>query len=53
MLALSFFAACKNDNKTNTVKDVVAANVDTSVSPADNFFDFATATGESTPTNLQ
>jgi putative endopeptidase len=43
MLALSFFAACKNNStpSSNTAKDVVASNIDTSVSPADNFFDFA------------
>jgi putative endopeptidase len=43
-LCASLFAACKNDNKTSiasAAKDVVAANIDTSVNPADNFFDFA------------
>jgi putative endopeptidase len=42
-LCISLFAACKNDNKSSnaSMKDVVASNIDTSVSPADNFFDFA------------
>ncbi len=42
-LLLSLFSACKNEQKTGAalVKDVVASNVDSSVSPADNFFDFA------------
>ena len=42
-LALLLFYACKNDNSTsNSPKnDVVAANVDTTVSPADDFFMFA------------
>ena len=44
LLLASLFAACKNDNKTNNAaiaKDVVASNIDTSVSPADDFFQFA------------
>ncbi len=44
LLVASLFAACKNDPKTanaNAVKDVVASNIDTSVSPADDFFLFA------------
>jgi putative endopeptidase len=42
LLFLSF-GACKNDknNSNSYLKDVVAANVDTSVSPADDFFSFA------------
>ena len=41
-LLLSLFTACKNDSKTTTpVKDVVASNIDTSVNPADDFFQFA------------
>ena len=44
LLLASLFTACKNDNKTNgtaIAKDVVAANIDTSVNPADDFFQFA------------
>jgi putative endopeptidase len=42
-LLLCLFAACKNNTttSTNNAKDVVASNIDTSVSPSDNFFDFA------------
>ena len=42
-LFLCFFASCKNNTTTptNNAKDVVASNIDTSISPADNFFDFA------------
>jgi putative endopeptidase len=37
------FAACKNDASKNTLpsQDVVAANVDTTISPSDDFFQFA------------
>ena len=44
LLLANLFTACKNDNKTNgtaIAKDVVAANIDTSVNPADDFFQFA------------
>ena len=44
LLLASLFTACKNDNKTanaKAVKDVVASNIDISVSPADDFFQFA------------
>ena len=41
-LLLSLIMACKNNSKTNmSAKDVVASNIDTSVSPADDFFQFA------------
>ena len=41
--ALLLFYACKNNNSTSNSpqNDVVAANVDTTVSPADDFFLFA------------
>ncbi|MBL7816973.1 MAG: M13 family metallopeptidase [Saprospiraceae bacterium] len=38
---LPLFLACKTDKPTAPTKDVVAANVDTTVSPADDFFLFA------------
>ena len=45
LLAATFlsFAACKNDQKavSKSTKDVVASNVDSSVSPTKDFFAWA------------